>query len=94
MSEIPQFNHDATMFERELVTKFHLDRNVRILLEGKTPDEPFVTTLERTGRRVIEIMRQHDLYQLASPDEYVTNGASFDSEYGWVYHVRTQKREE
>lgn len=96
MSEKPQFDHDASMFEREFVIKFHLFREARFLLEPLSPDEPFVTTLERTGKRVIDIMKRHNLADLAGKDEDLISNVKYFAEDGWdswMYSVRMQKRE-
>lgn len=79
-----------SLFERELTMKFQLDKKVRVLIFNE-PGEPFVKSLEKVGKRVMDIMKKHDFYSYAGSDEQVISNVQYDEEWGWVYSVRMQK---
>lgn len=80
-----------SLFEAELLAKFRLDKQVKVPIDQR-PDEEFVSSLERIGRQVMDIMQRHHLYDEGGADGDVISNVRFDETYGWVYFVRVQER--
>ena len=84
---------EMTAFENELVKKFERNRHVEVLLD-REEGEPFVEVMDRTARRVLDIMARHSLYDYAGEQEYVISNMKYYEPYGWVCSVRIQKADE
>jgi len=92
---MPKFDDDTPQIERDLVTDFYNDREVRVAPIRETADEPFSASMDRTAKRVLEIMNKYKLYDLADSSEQVISNVKYfvDSDWdGWMYSVRMQKR--